>query len=114
MKKFTAFASTLTLLALASSTAFAQTAGAAADNGFSAGAFYALGAGLGLGIAAFGGGIGQGLAAKSALEGIARNPQAKDSVQAPLILSLALIEALVIYAFVIAILLVLKLPAIAG
>lgn len=62
----------------------------------------ALGAGLGIGIAAFGGALGQGRAAASALEGIARNPEAAGKVMTPMIIALALIESLVIYALVIA------------
>ncbi|HEX9843180.1 MAG TPA: ATP synthase F0 subunit C [bacterium] len=62
----------------------------------------ALGAGLGIGVAAFGGGLGQGRAVASALEGIARNPQASDRIFTPMIVGLALIESLVIYALVIA------------
>jgi F-type H+-transporting ATPase subunit c len=69
----------------------------------------ALGAGLAIGIAALGGGIGQGLASASALNGIARNPGASGKILTPMILGLALIESLVIYAFVIAILLYVKL-----
>jgi F-type H+-transporting ATPase subunit c len=62
----------------------------------------AIAAGLAIGIAAFGGAIGQGLAAKSALEGIARNPEAASKIQTPMIIAFALIESLVIYALVIA------------
>lgn len=62
----------------------------------------ALGAGLAIGIAAFGGGLGQGRAAAAALEGIARNPSAADRIFTPLIIGLALIESLVIYGLVIA------------
>lgn len=50
----------------------------------------------------------QSRAATTALEGIARNPQAADKIQTPLILSLALMESLVLFAFVIAILIVFK------
>jgi F-type H+-transporting ATPase subunit c len=67
--------------------------------------FIALGAGLAIGLAAFGGGMGQGRAASAALEGIARNPSASGKLFTPMIIGLALIESLVIYAFVIAILL---------
>jgi F-type H+-transporting ATPase subunit c len=67
-----------------------------------------LAAGLSIGIAAFGGGLGQGKAAAAALDGIARNPGASDKIFTPMILGLALIESLVIYALVIAILLFLK------
>ncbi len=65
-----------------------------------------LAAGLGIGIAAFGGALGQGRAAAAALEGIARNPGASGQLFTPMILGLALIESLVIYAFVIAIMMV--------
>lgn len=65
----------------------------------------AMAAGLAIGIAAFGGALGQGRAAAAALEGIARNPGAAGKIQGPMILGLALIESLVIYAFVIAIIL---------
>jgi F-type H+-transporting ATPase subunit c len=68
----------------------------------------ALAAGLGIGIAALGGGIGQGRAAAAALDGIARNPGAAGQIRGPMILGLALIESLVIYALLIALLLVLK------
>ena len=57
---------------------------------------------MAIGIAALGGGIGQGLAMRGALEGIARNPNATDKIFTPMIIGLALIESLVIYALVIA------------
>ena len=63
--------------------------------------FVGLGAGLAIGLAAFGGGMGQGRAAAAALEGIARNPQASGKLFTPMIIALALIESLVIYALVI-------------
>jgi F-type H+-transporting ATPase subunit c len=68
----------------------------------------AMAAGLGIGIAALGGGIGQGRAAAAALDGIARNPGAAGQIRGPMILGLALIESLVIYALIIALLLTLK------
>ncbi|MEE2789993.1 MAG: ATP synthase F0 subunit C [Myxococcota bacterium] len=74
--------------------------------------YIAIGSGLAIGLAAAGGGIGQGRAAAAALEGIARNPGAAGKLNGPMILGLALIESLVIYAFVIAIMLVLKVPGI--
>ena len=63
--------------------------------------YASLAAGLGIGIAAFGGSLGQGKAAAAALEGIARNPSASGKVFVPMIISLALIESLVIYAFLV-------------
>ena len=83
----------------ASSLAFAQDHAAAAggDHGL-----IAIGAGLAIGLAAAGGAVGQALTAASALEGIARNPGAQGKIFTPMIIGLALIESLVIYAFVIA------------
>ena len=63
--------------------------------------FKAIAAGLTIAIAAVGGAIGQGMAASAALNGIARNPNAADKIQTPLLLSLALIESLVIYALLV-------------
>ncbi|MGM0556615.1 MAG: ATP synthase F0 subunit C [Myxococcota bacterium] len=103
-KKVLAFISTFGVVALWSTSAFAQDLGAAADNGFTMFAWFAMGAGIAIALAAFGGAMGQGRAAASALEGIARNPGAAGKLLTPLILGLALIESLVIYAFVIAIL----------
>ncbi len=59
-----------------------------------------------IGVAALGGALAQGRAAAAALEGIARNPGAKSAVFTPMILGLALIESLVIYALIIAFMLV--------
>jgi len=61
-----------------------------------------LAAGLAIGLAALGGALGQGNAAKAAYESIARNPQAADKLNTPFFVGLALIESLVIYALVIA------------
>jgi F0F1-type ATP synthase membrane subunit c/vacuolar-type H+-ATPase subunit K len=47
----------------------------------------------------------QGRAAAAALEGISRNPGAAPRIQTPMILGLALIESLVLFAFLIAFLL---------
>jgi F-type H+-transporting ATPase subunit c len=94
-----------------SSVAFAQGADAAMEKVHGLASNYgqiALAAGLGIGIAALGGGIGQGRAAAAALDGIARNPGAAGQIRGPMILGLALIESLVIYALIIALLLVLK------
>ena len=65
----------------------------------------AIGAGLGIGIAAGAAGLGQGRATAAALSGIARNPGASSKILTPMIIGLALIESLVIYALLIAFLL---------
>ena len=74
----------------------------AADIAPQAQGYVALGAGLAIGFAAMGCGVGQGLAAFGALQGIARNPSAAGKIQTPMIIGLALIESLCIYALVIA------------
>ena len=89
--------STFLVTFLATSMAFAQDGAAGGGGGANA-----IAAALAIGIAAFGGALGQGRAATAALEGIARNPGSADKVFTPFILALALIESLVIYAFVIA------------
>ena len=63
-----------------------------ADNEFTSKAWIALAAGLGIGIAAFGGALGQGRAAAAALDGIARNPGAQPKIFTPMMIGLALIE----------------------
>ena len=65
-------------------------------------AFRSIGAALAIGLAAFGGSLGQGRTAAAALEGIGRNPAAQPKIFVPMIIGLALIESLVLYAFVIA------------
>lgn len=61
-----------------------------------------IAAALAIGLAAFGGALGQGRAAAAALDGIARNPQASGKIFVPMIVALALIESLVIYGLLIA------------
>ena len=55
-------------------------------------------------IAAFGAALGQGRVGAAAMESIGRNPNAADKLFLPLVLTLALLEALALYGFVIAIL----------
>jgi F-type H+-transporting ATPase subunit c len=62
-------------------------------------------AGFALGIAAAGGAVGQGRAIASATEAIARNPSAVGEIRGALILGLVLIESLVIYVLLIALIL---------
>ncbi len=74
----------------------------AADNQFTVDSSKALGAGIGFGLAAGLAGIGQGLVGSRAAEGAARNPGAAGTVQTLMIIALALIESLVLFALVIA------------
>ncbi len=85
---------------LASAQAFAQEAGATAS-GDSKG-LYALGLGLMLGLGAFGATTGQGRVGASAMEGLARNPQARNAMFVPMIVVLALIESLFILTWLVA------------
>ena len=100
LRKLSQFLPAFVLAVLASPAAFAQ-GGAGGDAGSSRG-FIALGAAIAIGVAAFGGGLGQGRAAAAALDGIARNPQASGKIFVPMIVALALIESLVIYGLLIA------------
>jgi F-type H+-transporting ATPase subunit c len=61
-----------------------------------------LGAGLAVGLAAIGPGIGQGAAAAQAVEGIARQPASEGRIRGTLLLSLAFMESLAIYGLVVA------------
>lgn len=88
---------------LIATVAFAADGGA--DNEFTMKAWIGIAAGLGMGLAAFGGALGQGRTAAAALDGIARNPGAQNKIFTPMILGLALIESLVIYSLIISILL---------
>lgn len=89
-------------LALMALPALAQGGAAAAgDNNFSVGAAKAIGGGIGFGLAAGLAGIGQGLVGSRAAEGAARNPGAAGTVQTLMIIALALIESLVLFALLI-------------
>ena len=88
------------LATFTAATAFAQEGGAAVGSMGYMG--LAIGAGLAVGLAALGGGLGQGRAASSALDGIARNPQASGKIFTPMIIGLALTESLVLLAWLIA------------
>ena len=90
------------LITILPATALAQAEAAAAANKFDIQAAAAIAAGLAIGIAVLGGGLGQGRAVAAALEGISRNPGAAARIQTPMILGLALIESLVLFAFAIA------------
>jgi F-type H+-transporting ATPase subunit c len=87
-------------IALMSVAAMAQ-GGGAADNDSTVSAAKAIGGGIGFGLAAGLAGIGQGLVGSRAAEGAARNPGAAGTVQTLMIISLALIESLVLFALLI-------------
>jgi F-type H+-transporting ATPase subunit c len=99
----------LCLVALAAPVVFAEeaatTAAAPADAKLKYYGIAALACGIAIGAAAFGTGIGQGLGLKGATEGIARNPGASGKITTTLIIGLAMIESLAIYALVVALIL---------
>lgn len=62
-----------------------------------------IGAGLAIGLGAFGPGIGIGLLAAKAMEALGRNPDAAGPIGQNMILAIAFAEAIAIYALVVAI-----------
>ena len=102
MKRLFSF---IVLVAIAVFGTMVPEARAAAEAGDLAKLGIGLGAGIGIGIAAGFAGMGQGRATAAALTGIARNPGASSTILTPMIIGLALIESLVIYALLIAFLL---------
>lgn len=100
MKKVLTSIGAFLAVILPTTLAFAQDGAAAAP-----GPFAAIGIGVGIGLAVLGGGLAQSRAAAAALEGIARNPNAADKVFVPMLLGLALIESLVLFALAVAYLL---------
>ena len=70
----------------------------------------AIACGFGIGIAALGTGLAMGNAINGALQGTARNPEAGGKIMTTMIIGLALIESLCIYALVICFIMVFKIP----
>jgi F-type H+-transporting ATPase subunit c len=62
-----------------------------------------IGAAIAIGIGAIGPGLGIGMAVRGAMDAIGRNPEAAGEVRSTMIIGAALAEAVAIYAFVIAI-----------
>jgi len=99
----------LSLVMLLAPVVFAEEAAVAATSPADAKLKYygiaALACGIAIGVAAFGASIGQGMGLKGATEGIARNPGASGKITTTLIIGLAMIESLAIYALVVALIL---------
>jgi F-type H+-transporting ATPase subunit c len=93
-------ATALVLFAMASPVMAADGAAAASDGDY----WKFLGAAFAIGIAAAFGALGQAKGLAAACEAIGRNPGAVGPIRITMIIGLALIESLVIYALVIAIL----------
>lgn len=100
MKKLNVLFFALVAIMLAAMPVFAQAqpATAAADNGVG---LKAIAAGVGFAIAVFGGALGQSRIGAAACEGAARNPGAAGRIQTMMILGLALIESLVLFALLV-------------
>ena len=105
MKKLLAFFSTFFVSVMAAGVAMAAAESAAAGGDSQRAVAIAISAGLAVAIASVGAAFGQGRVGAAAMESIGRNPNAADKLFLPLVLTLALLEALALYGFVIAILL---------
>ncbi len=67
-------------------------------------------AGFGIAIAAIGCGLAQGMGLKAAVEGIARNPESSGKITVTMLIGLAMIESLCIYALVVSLILIYAAP----
>ncbi len=108
-KKLVQLTSTLCGLALVMAAGMAHAAeetAEAASSGDIVKFALALAAGFGIAIASAAGATAQGRSVAAAMEGIARNPGARDQMFIPLVLGLVLIESLVIYSLIICFMLV--------
>jgi len=105
MKTLFALLGGLFVSLISSGVALAAAEGAAAGGDSQVKVAVAIAAGVAVAIAAFGAALGQGRVGASAMESIGRNPNAADKLFLPLVLTLALLEALALYGFVIAIIL---------
>lgn len=98
MRKLSMLLTAFAGVALLAPAAFAQGGETSAAGGSRA--LYWLATMIGMGIAAFGCGLGQGRIGAAAQEGIARNPGAAKGMFVPMILALAFVETLVLLTFV--------------
>jgi F-type H+-transporting ATPase subunit c len=104
VRKLSTVMGTVAMLVLASPLLAMAQEGAAGGHVGAAG-FIAIAANIGIGIAAFGSALGQGRVGAAAMESIGRNPNSTGQLFTPMIIALAFIEALTLYAFVVAFLL---------
>jgi F-type H+-transporting ATPase subunit c len=64
-----------------------------------------LGAGLAIGLGALGPGIGIGILGYGAMQALGRNPEARGAIMTNMMIAIAFVEAIAIYALIIAIIL---------
>ena len=107
-KRFVGLFTTAIVLGMASMALASE--GGSQGSGFGIFLGIALGCGFAIGAAALGTGIGMGSAVNGALQGTARNPEAGGKIMTTMIIGLALIESLCIYALLICFILVFKIP----
>src|ERR1700688_3384552 len=91
---------TMVGMAILASPLLAMAQEAAYDGGagrVSRGGLIAIGAKIGVGIAAFGSGLGEGRMAASAMESIGRNPNSAGQIFVPMIVGLGFIGAVTVY-----------------
>lgn len=81
----------------------ASAAEAAASSALSA---KAIAAGIAIGLAAAGGAIAMGLAVAKSAEGISRQPESEGKIRTTLMLGLVFVETAIIYALIVAILII--------
>ena len=101
MKKLRMISFAVLAVLMAAMSAVAQPANQAAESAVSYKGYVAIAAGIGFAIAVFGGAIGQSRIGAAACEGAARNPGAAGKIQTMMILGLALIESLVLFALLV-------------
>jgi F-type H+-transporting ATPase subunit c len=106
MSKKVGFLTVLLVLGLSTLALAAEAESAEKVAGLQFFIYSAVAAGFGIAIAAFGTGLGQGMAIKSSVEGVARNPEASGKITVTMMIGLAMIESLCIYALVIALILI--------
>lgn len=101
MSKFRMLLFAVVGILASSMSVFAQAGAEVGDNFYSVNKYRAIAAGIGFAIAVFGGAIGQSRIGAAACEGAARNPGAAGRIQTMMILGLALIESLVLFALLV-------------
>lgn len=114
MKKLLALLSIIMILCLSTIPAMAEEkadaeasvaaeAESSADNAIGS---KAMAAGICVGVAAFAGALAMGLAISKSNESIARQPEAEGSIKSNMMLGLVFIETVIIYALIVAILII--------
>lgn len=83
-----------------------ETTGEAAEDDDNSTGMKAMAAALAVGLAAAAGAIGMGIAIAKSVEGISRQPEAEGKIRTSLMLGLVFVETAIIYALIIAVLII--------